>query len=85
MVYILGKNARERVCFCAESVLLDDNFLRANFQQFCLKEGTFWQDLQGKQHVFYQKIAREKVSFSKKLQEKGYSCGDRVGTPVYKN
>ncbi len=38
-----------------------------------------------KQHVFYQKIARERVSFSKKLQEKGYSFGDRVDTPAYKN
>ncbi len=33
---------------------------------------------------FTKKIARERVSFSKKLQEKGYSFGDRVGTPADK-
>ena len=33
---------------------------------------TLWQNLQGKQHVFHQKIAREMVSFSpKKRKRKG--------------
>ncbi len=40
---------------------------RANFQQFCSKEGKFWQDLQGKQHVFYQKNCKRKGVFFQKI------------------
>ncbi len=55
------------------------------FSNFVKKKGAFWPSLQGKQHVFYPKIATERVSFSKKLQQKGYCFRDRVGTPAYKN
>ncbi len=83
------KRNRKGVFLCRECItrrqFLKFSVLRANFQQFCSKKGTFRQNLQGKQHVFYPKIATERVSFSKKLQQKGYCFGDRVGIPAYKN
>ena len=45
-------------------------------------------NLQRKQKVFHKKLQEKGCLFQKKekkLQEKGYGFGDRVGTPAYKN
>ena len=92
-VFFSHQNARERVCFWAESVLLDDNswkysVLHAIFWQFCSIKGIFQQNFHGpdmENSMFFTKISKRKGVFFSTRQEKGYCFGDRIGTPVYKN
>ncbi len=85
----LDKNARERVRFGAENELLDDNSQKIwryvpFFSNFVQKRVLFDKICKAKS-VFPPKNARERVSFSRILQEKGYGFRGRVGTPAYNN
>ncbi len=66
-------------CGCAN---IKGVILTKNMQK---KWYVFWTEMQEKGCAFHQKIARERVSVSKKLQENGYGFEGRVGTPAYKN
>ncbi len=70
-VYILSKNATERVCF-VERVYYSTTILKifgatSQFSAALFKKGTFWPNLQGKQHVFYQKNCNRKGVFFPKI------------------
>ena len=88
-VSILSKNATERVCF-VDRVYYSTTILKIfgamrQLSAIFFKKGYILAKFARKQHVFYQKNAIERVSFSQKLEQKGYSFGDRVGTSAYKN
>ena len=77
---------RKGVCLCRQCItqrqFLKFLVLRSNFQQFFFQKRVYFGKICKENSMFFtKKFARERVSFSKILQEKGYSFGYRVGTP----